>query len=462
MRCALLLFLTACGAAAPTAARPADEPAFMAAVRADVERHRGPTRALEHVTSLTDASGPRLAGSEGDRRAVAWGVRYLTELGLANVRAEPVTVRVWERGEARLEVIGPVPQRLPVAALGGSVGTPEGGIEAEVVRVESLEAMEAMDRSAIEGRIVFVDRRMERARDGHGYGDTVGVRWSAAGRAAPLGARAVIIRSIGTDATRFPHTGVMGYPEDAVERIPAAAIANADADVLARWFAAGETVRLHLELGCRDAGEAQSANVIGEVVGREHPEEIVVLGAHLDSWDLGRGAVDDGAGVAIVIEAARLLLASPEPPARTVRVVLFANEENGGAGAEAYVAAHAGELPQHVLAGEADFGDGAVYGVRTPLAPERSAAWARLVGLMTELGVAYDGDAPHGGADVEDLREAGSVPLFDAMQDGSRYFDLHHTANDVITEIDPNSLDQAARIFAAVASWASREPELSR
>jgi Zn-dependent M28 family amino/carboxypeptidase len=355
-----------------------------------------------------------------------------------------------------------VPQRLPVAALGGSVGTPEGGLEADVVRVESLEAMEAMDLRAIEGRIVFVDQRMERARDGHGYGDTVGVRWRAAGRAAPLGALAVIIRSVGTDDTRFPHTGSMGYPEDATVRIPAAAISNADADVLGRWIAAGQTVRLRLGLGCRDAGEAQSANVIGEVVGREHPEEIVVLGAHLDSWDLGRGAVDDGAGVAIVIEAARLLLASAEPPLRTVRVVLYANEESGGAGAEAYAVAHADELSHHVLATEADFGDGEVYAVRTPLSPDVSPPWARLVGLMRELDVAYEGDDPHGGADVEDLREVASVPLLDAMQDGSRYFDLHHTANDVLTEVDETSLSQAARAFAAIASWASREPELSR
>lgn len=471
LRALLPLLLAACGgaSAAPGAlttgpgATRADEPAFMAVVRADVVRHRdAPSHALAHVTSLTDAAGPRLAGSEGDRRAVAWGVRYLSGLGLANVRTEPVAVRVWERGEERLEVIAPVPQRIPVAALGGSVGTPEGGLEAEVVRVESLEAMEAMDRAAIEGRIVFVDQRMERARDGHGYGDTVSVRWSAAGRAAPLGARAVIIRSIGTDDTRFPHTGVMGYPEGVTERIPAAAISNADADVLGRWIASGEPVRLSLTLGCRDAGEAQSANVIGEVVGRERPEEIVVLGAHLDSWDLGRGAVDDGAGVAIVLEAARLLLGSPEPPMRTVRVVLFANEENGGAGAEAYVAAHTDELTRHVLAVEADFGDGEVYAVRTPLDPTASPAWARLVALLGELGIAHEGDDPHGGADVEDLREAASVPLLDAMQDGSRYFDLHHTANDVITEVDEASLSQAARTFAAIASWASRDPDLSR
>jgi hypothetical protein len=435
-----------------------EQPAFMAIVEADRARAGESSNAYEHVEGLTDAAGPRLAGSPGDALAVAWAIARMNELGFANVHEEPVTVQAWTRGGARLSVIAPVPHDLPVAALGGSVGTPSEGIEGEVVRVESLEALGALAREAVEGRIVFVDQRMERARDGHGYGDGVGVRWGAASAAGVLGASAVIIRSVGTDESRFPHTGLMHYEDDG-PRIPAAAISNADADVLTRWIAAGQTVRLGLRLDCTESGPAASANVVGEVVGTEHPDEIILLGAHLDSWDLGRGAVDDGAGVAIVMEAARQLLVSETPPTRTVRVVLFANEENGGAGAAAYLLAHGSELHRHRLAFEMDFGDGAVYGLRTPADPATSQAWGRLMTLLDPLSVTRDEGDPHGGADVGDLGEAG-VPLLDLRQDGTRYFDLHHTANDVLTEVDRESLRQAAQVATVVASWASRDPDL--
>jgi len=462
--------ITACGGTDPspepepsttttTAPEPeaVEQPAFMTIVEADRARAAESSLAFEHVAGLTDGAGPRLAGSPGDALAVAWAVARMTELGFANVHEEPVTVHAWVRGPSELQVLAPVPQAIPVAALGGSVGTPSEGLEGEVLRVESLAALGALDRAAVEGRIVFVDQRMERARDGHGYGDGVGVRWGAATAAGTLGASAVIIRSVGTDDSRFPHTGVMHY-EDEGPRIPAAAISNADADVLGRWIAAGQSVRLRLRLDCTEGGPAASANVVGEVVGTEHPEEIILLGAHLDSWDLGRGAVDDGAGVAIVIEAARQLLTSETPPLRTVRVVLFANEENGGAGAAAYLLAHGSELHQHRLALEADFGDGAVYAVRTPIDPAASEAWARLMTLLEPLSVTRDEGEPHGGADVSPLGEA-SVPLFDLRQDGTRYFDLHHTANDVLTEVDADSLRQAAQVAAVVASWASRDPD---
>ncbi len=435
-----------------------EQPAFMATVAADGARAGEHSSAFEHVEGLTDAAGPRLAGSLGDALAVAWAIARMNALGLANVHEEPVTVQAWVRGGARLSVLAPVPHDLPVAALGGSVGTPPAGIEADVLRVASLEALAALDGATVEGRIVFVDQIMERARDGHGYGDGVGVRWGAASAAGALGASAVIIRSVGTDASRFPHTGVMHYEEEG-PRIPAAAISNADADVLARWIAAGQSVRLNLRLDCSEAGPASSANVVGEVVGSEHPDEIILLGAHLDSWDLGRGAVDDGAGVAIVLEAARQLAASETPPSRTVRVVLFANEENGGAGASAYRLAHGSELHQHRLALEADFGDGAVYAIRTPVDPATSVAWARLMVALEPLSVTRDDGEPHGGADIGDLADSG-VPLMDLRQDGTRYFDLHHTANDVLTEVDPESLRQAAQAATIVASWASRDPDL--
>jgi carboxypeptidase Q len=459
-----MILLASCGAAAAPAVvhEPApDDAPWAEAVSALVARAGDHPRTYEHVESLTDAAGPRLAGSPGDALAVAWGLRAMTDLGFANVHAEPVTVRVWQRGDESVDVVSPVPHRLAAAALGGSVGTPAEGIEAEVVRAASLEELATLSREQVEGRIVFVDRVMERSRDGHGYGDAIMVRISSASQAAELGALAVLIRSIGTDSARFAHTGVMRYADD-VPRIPAAAVSNADADTLARWIAAGTPVRVRIRLGCRDAGEAESANVVGEVVGSDRAEEIVLLGAHLDSWDLGRGAIDDGAGVGIMMEVARQIATAPTPPRRTIRVVLFANEENGGAGSRAYAAAHAEELARHVLAMEADFGDGRGYGVHTPEPIATSPSWARIVRLLEPLGVAYEEGEAEGGADLEAMHEAGGVPLADVMQDGSRYFDIHHTANDVMSEIDRESLDHAMRSVLTVAYAVSLDTDIVR
>jgi carboxypeptidase Q len=445
LRCAVALLLIACGS--PSSAEP-HEPAWLAPIR-DAR-----PQTFDHLQSLTDAAGPRLAGSPGDRLAVQWGLNKMRALGLENVRAEPVTVHVWVRGEERVEVIAPVPHRLAATALGNSVGTPPGGIDAEIVRAGSLDELRALPRDRVQGKIAFVDQIMERARDGHGYGDAIEVRRNGASVAAASGALAVIIRSIGTDSSRFAHTGMMRY-EDGVAQIPAASISNADADVLARWIANGRQVRIHMELGCHDEGEAQSANVIGEVPGTDANAGIVLLGAHLDSWDLGRGAIDDGAGVAIMLEAARRIRHAPRP-ARTIRVVLFANEENGLAGGRAYAAAHASE--RHIVAIEADFGDGRAIGLRTP---NRSAGWERVATLLEPMGVEWDrsSDEPEGGADIGPLHEDAHVPLADVDQDGTRYFDIHHTANDVLTQIDRESLDHAMRAFAIVAYSAASDTE---
>lgn len=461
-----MLFLVSCAGAPAVrvdsiAVHAQDDPAWTDAVSDLVARAAEHPRTYEHVEGLTDAAGPRLAGSPGDALAVAWGLRAMGDLGFANVHAEPVTVRVWQRGEESVDVISPVPHRLAAAALGGSVGTPAGGIEASVVRVASLDELATLPRDQVEGRIVFVDQIMSRSRDGSGYGEAIMVRIRSASAAAELGAVAVLIRSIGTDSTRFAHTGVMRYAEG-VAQIPAAAISNPDADTLARWIAAGMPVQIRVQLGCRDAGEAQSANVVGDVLGTDAPEEIVLLGAHLDSWDLGRGAIDDGAGVGIMMEVARQIATAPTRPRRTIRVVLFANEENGGAGSRAYAAAHADELDRHVLAMEADFGDGRGYGVHTPEPIAGSPSWARVVRLLEPLGVAYDEGEAEGGADLEAIHEEGGVPLADVMQDGSRYFDIHHTANDVMSSVDRESLDHAMRAVLTVAYAVALDPEIVR
>ncbi len=396
LSCILLssLWGSAC-LAQPPASPPAPAESLPAALRATAEALRDGamrgTRAYEYVRSLTVEVGPRLAGSPGDRAGVAWGVRTLKDLGFKNVRAEKVTVPHWERGAESGEIVSPsslmgqLAQPVAVAALGGSVGTPEGGIEAEVIEVPSVEALDRLDPAKARGKIVFINRRMLRTQDGSGYGAAVGGRGRGPSAAAKLGAAALLIRSVGTDNNRTPHTGSLRYQEG-VPRIPSAALSNPDADLLAAHLATGKPVTFRLKLGGRYLPDAESANVIGEIPGREKPEEIVLLACHLDSWDLGTGAVDDAAGCGIVMEAARRIGELKTRPRRTIRVVLYANEEFGLSGARAYAEAHAAELPQHVLAGESDFGSGRIWRLSSGWRPKRCPSSTRWRGCWRRSG----------------------------------------------------------------------------
>lgn len=417
------------------------------------------TRAHEVACELTDAAGPRLAGSPGDALSREWAVAEMRRIGLANVREEPVTVPHWERGPISVEVVAPAPQPLVATALGGSVSTPEGGITAEVLRVESREALAQLPDDVVRGKIVFFDKKMERRRDGFpSYGATVDVRGRGPSAAAKKGAVAVVIRSIATSTARFPHTGSVRYADDA-PKIPSAALAVPDADLLARLVARGP-VTLKLELSATQHPDAQSANVIGEVTGREKPDEIVLLGAHLDSWDLGPGAVDDAAGVGVVLEVARLLLA--EPPRRTVRIVLFANEENGLKGAYAYAKAYEGTIDKHHAAMELDAGAGLAYGLSWYAGEGASPAMARIFQLLRPLGVEdYSPRNPRaGGADLIPLEDAG-VPRVQLKQDARRYFDLHHTADDTCDKIVPAELTQVtAAAWIVTRELAEMSPRL--
>ncbi|MCI0433622.1 MAG: M20/M25/M40 family metallo-hydrolase, partial [Gemmatimonadetes bacterium] len=351
---ATLLSLTAVADSAPFTS------ADLAAAAALRDHALKGTEAWETVAALTTEIGPRLAGSEGDRAAVAWALGRLKAAGFANVRTQDVLVPHWIRGSIEVAITEPWPHTLVAVALGGSVGTPDEGIEADIVQLPDLDALKALNRSQVEGRIVFINRRAERTRDGRGYGQAVRGRTEGANAAALLGARAVVIRSIGTDSDRFGHTGTVRYQIDA-PRIPAVALANPDADLLERQMAAGKPVRLSIKLSARDLPQVRSANVIGELIGTGAAQEIVLLGAHLDSWDLGTGALDDGAGVAIVVEAVRLIRELNLAPRRTLRVVLFANEEFGLTGANAYANQTPDELARHVIAMEADLGAGPVW-----------------------------------------------------------------------------------------------------
>lgn len=442
----------------PPAPAPAPPPLAFAATASKLrDAVLASSQAYEIVRSLSDEAGHRLAGSPGNRAAIAWALRMLPTYGLQNVRAEKAMAPHWERGPASASITAPHPHPVVLAALGGSVATPKGGLEAEVIEADSLSTLAKLDPAAVKGKIVYVSTVTERARDGSGYSKAAGVRVQSASAAAKLGAVAVVIRSIGTDKNRLPHTGGMRY-EEGVPKIPAAALAIPDAELLGRLLRTGKPVRLRLELGPKTHGEVEAPNVIGEVVGRSAPDEIVLLGAHIDSWDLGTGAIDDGAGCAVIIEAARQILRLPERPRRTIRIVLFNNEENGLGGAMAYAKAHGSELGKHIVALESDFGAGRVWGTRYLGAPTSRKWFEAMAELIAKpLGVEVLPADARGGADLIPLRPAG-VPLIDLMADGTAYFDYHHTDNDTLDKINKDELDQQAAAFAAIA-YAAAEME---
>jgi len=409
--------------------------------------------AFQIVESLSTEVGPRMFGTPGDAAAVAWAVAKLKELGFDKVWTEPVAYPGWVRGTERATVTAPFPQPLHVTALGYTLPTPPGGVEAEIVRFASYEDMLDAAPDSLAGKIVFIAQPMVRHIEGLGYGHAVAMRGDGPIEAAKRGAAALLIRSVGTDHHRFPHTGVTEHDEG-VPRIPAAALSVPDAEQLERLLARGKPVTVKLELTPEFPGPTQSFNVIGEVRGREAPEEVVVLGAHLDSWDLGTGAVDDGAGVAIVTAAAKLIRDLPQRPRRTVRVVLFAAEEIGLVGAKAYAEAHKGEMARHVIGVEADFGAGPVYAFNSTANPAADEALKVIRRALSPLNVVPGGEKASGGPDVGILRRAG-MPVVDLELDGTDYFDVHHTADDTLDKVDPKKIDQATAAFATFAYLAA-------
>lgn len=425
----------------------------LAAADALRDRALSASMAYEHVSSLVTEVGPRFAGSTGDAAAVRWAMNRLAALGFSNVRSQDVLVPRWVRGEAEASIVSPFPQPLVTVALGGSIGTPEEGIEAAVIEAASLEALSALSPAEVAGKIVFINLPMQRSRDGSGYGQAVRVRTQGPSAAADLGAAALVIRSIGTSDDRIAHTGALSYRTDA-PRIPAFAISNPDADVLARQIKLGKPVRMRLKSTARELPPAWSANVIGEIPGRERPEEIVLLAAHLDSWDVGQGALDDGAGVATVIEAARLISKMERRPARTVRVVLYANEEFGLSGAREYAKQMESELSRHVLAMEADMGAGPVWRIESRVSPEALPAIAKMHEILQPLSIEPSDFPASGGGDIQPLLAMG-VPVIDLTPDGSLYFDVHHTINDTLAKVDKAALDQQVAAYAVAAYLAA-------
>jgi len=432
----------------PVAVDPRGEP-----VRRIFEEALSGTAAFARLQELCLTAPHRLSGSPGAEEAVAWARDRMQEDGLENVRLEPCTVPRWERGRvAALELTSPGPARntyLPVLALGGSVGTTRAGIEAEVVRVESLEALAALG-AGVRGRIVFFDRPMDpRTLDPFdAYGGAVDQRAHGAVEAARHGAVAAIVRSMSLRLDDHPHTGAMRY-EAGVERIPAAAVSTAGAERLAALLRAEKKVTLRLRLDCSAGPDVPSHNVVGEIRGSSAPEEIVLLGAHLDAWDVGQGAHDDGAGCVHVLEAMRVVRKLGLRPKRTLRAVLFMNEENGLRGGRAYREAHSGELARHLLAIETDRGGFSPRGFGTDAGGELLLDLRRIALLLDPAGAGAlkPGD---GGADISVLRPDG-VPLMELLVDPQRYFDVHHCARDTLDTVNPRELALGAAALAAMA-----------
>lgn len=439
-----------CAHAAPKETRiPA--PALEAAAQLR-ERALADATAWQVTESLTTEIGPRLAGSEADARAVAWAQAKFRELGFDKVWTEPVTFPKWERRAESARVLGPHAQPLAVTALGGSPG---GTVEGEVVRFADLAALEAAPEGSLAGKIAFVDYRMEAARDGRGYGPGGAVRSRGPSLAIRKGAAGFLMRSAGTDSHRVPHTGITRFDEG-LEPVPSAALANPDADQLARLLERGP-VRVRLALDCGWDGTYTSYNVIGEITGRSRPQEVVLLGAHLDSWDLGTGAVDDAAGIGITMAAAHLIRQMPRRPARSIRVVAYANEEQGLLGGRAYAERHAGEAARHVLAAESDFGAGRVYAFNTGAPEHARKATEQIAQALAPLGIEYAPGEGGPGPDIGPLAARGVTWAWLA-QDGSDYFHLHHTADDTLDKVDSEALAQNVAAWAVFA-WLAAEAE---
>ncbi|GAB3729066.1 M20/M25/M40 family metallo-hydrolase [Silanimonas algicola] len=409
--------------------------------------------AFDLVEELTTTIGPRLAGTEADHRGVAWAEAKMKALGFDKVWRQPVSFPYWLRGHESAAIVGTHAQPLEVTTLGGSVGTGGAPIEAEVVAFPDLAALQAAPDGSLDGKIAFVAYRMGRARDGSGYGPAVGARSNGASIAARKGALALLIRSIGTSGNRFAHTGQMRYAEDA-PKIPAAALSGPDADQISRLVARGESVRVRLDLAAVTAGIGQSWNVIGDVTGREKADEFVVIGGHLDSWDQGTGALDDGAGVAITMAAGAAIAALPTAPRRTVRVIAWASEENGLMGAREYAKHVGGDWSDHQVAAESDFGAGRIYALRSSTSPEAKPVIDAIGGVLAPLGIATEYGVGGPGPDVGPLVMLG-VPWGQLAQDGTDYFDYHHTPNDTLDKIDPKALDQQVAAYAAFAYLAA-------
>ena len=417
------------------------DPATAARLR---DQALGDPTAYQILESLTTEIGPRPAGSPQAMRARDWGLAQMKALGFTNVHVEPFPKRAWLRDAESAEILAPFPQKLAILGLGNSVPTPPEGITAEVVVVKSLADLQSAPPNAFLGKIVLVNQPMTRTQDGSGYGAAVAARY-APSEASRRGAIAYLTRSISTGTARAPHTGATMYAADA-PKIPAAALGVPDADLIEHMAARGP-VRLHLLLQSHMV-DTTAWTISGDVAGSTHPDQLIVVGGHIDSWDPGTGAIDDGAGVAISAAAAHLIAQLPHHPARTIRVVFWGSEETGGSG-QAYLDMHKSELDKIVLAGESDLGSDNVYKLELPPGAATKADLLPLSSILAPLKVIVaTTPAMDAGSDVENIQHAG-VPVLALSQDANRYFDYHHSADDTLAIVRRDELNQN------VAAWAA-------
>jgi len=421
---------------------------------------------LDRLEYLCDRIGNRLSGSPSLNRAINWAVEEMKSAGLENVQSPSVMVPHWVRGTESAAMLAPVERNLPILGLGNSVGTAPEGISAEVVAVSNFDELTALPPEQVRGKIVLFDAAYQ------GYGRTVAYRVSGASRAAALGAVAVLVRSITPVSLRDPHTGTLVYTGGAPQ-IPAAAVTIEDAEAIHRLVRRGVSVRVQLKMAAHFEPDAMAANVMGEIRGSQKPEEIVVLGGHIDSWDVGQGAQDDGSGIMASLEAVALIKRLGLKPRRTIRVVFWVNEENGGAGGLAYRKMIGDAIHNHVAAIEMDggaekpigFGAGAGehgFGAQTAspvpaLSPRAFERLRDIGGLLTPIGA---GQIQHGGggSDIEPLIQAG-VPGLGEMSTGAHYFDWHHTEADTFDKVNPEDFRQSVAAMAVMAYVLADMPE---
>ena len=472
-RSVMLVIAPAVAIGFAVAAAPPSPPArstsapLIETLRPDAERLIGAAMASDHayrrLSELCDGIGHRLSGSKGLERAVEWAAAAMRADGLERVRLQPAIVPVWVRGAERAEMVEPGPQALTILGLGRSVGTPAGGITAEVVAVSSFGELDSLPAEAVRGKIVLYDVPFTT------YGETVRYRGTGARRAAARGAVAVLVRSVGPVSLRTPHTGAMQTYVDSLPKIPGAAVTIEDATMIHRLLDRGQRVRVRLEMGAHTLPDALSNNVIGELRGRTAPNEVVVVGGHLDSWDVGSGAHDDGGGCVIAMESLRLMKRLGLRPRRTVRVVLWTNEENGLKGGEAYADSLRGAFADHVAAIESDGGVERVVGfdVSVPRAGTDSADVARtataikrleaIAPLLAGLGANRIGPGG-GGADIGPLMKKGVTGLAHRTT-MEHYFDWHHTHADMLDKVDPIELRKNVAALAVMVFALAEMPE---
>lgn len=404
---------------------------------------------FEIVESLTTEIGPRLGGSEAEKRARDWGAELGKKLGFDRVKIEEFTMPFWDRGHLHISLTSPYNQDLYGSALGGGAPSKK-SINADVVYFRDIHALAEVKKGALKGKIAFVDGdAMVKSQTGAGYSQANMRRRSGWQHAERGEASALVVRSVGSDSHRFPHTGMMSKHGDKWASIPVVAISNPDADHLRRLHNLNKPLSISLHSESKWKGEVNSGNVVLDIVGSEKPEEIVLIGGHLDSWDLGTGAVDDGAGIAITTAAAALIGQLPKRPKRTIRVVMFGAEEVGLLGAFAYAKQHEANLHNHVLATESDFGAETIWQLSSNVNPEATVLMDEIGKILSPLGIVRGGsDVPGGGPDIIPLAKKG-VPTIRLNQNGHDYFDLHHTPDDTLDKIDPDNLAQNIAAYAA-------------